>query len=187
MRAVVLLELDQLHRSAGTGEIALEMLHVGDVRAAERVDRLIVVPDGEDRRLRRGQQLEPLVLQHVGILELVDQDVREAAPVVLTQALVPCQQLVGAQQQLRKVDDAVALARLLVKREMLDLAAGEIVVRLDLVRAQAFLLRNIDKPLKLAGRKALVVDVMRLVHPLDQRELILHVHDLELLGSCASR
>src|SRR6185437_11770064 len=107
VRPVVLLELDQLHRCAGNGEVALEVLHVGDVRAAKGVDRLVVVPYGENRCLRRGQQLQPLVLQHVGILELVDQNVRKAAAVMLAQPLVPRQQLVGAQQQLGKIDDAI--------------------------------------------------------------------------------
>ena len=100
---------------------------------------------------------------------------------MLAQPLVLRQQLVGAQQQLRKIDDAVALARLLVQREVLDLASREFVVRLDLVRAQALFLRCIDQALELPRRKALIVDVVRLVHALDHRELILHVHDLEWL------
>ena len=90
--------------------------------------------------MRPGEQLEPPVLQHVGVLELVDQQVREAPPVVLAQALVRVQQLVAAQQQLGEVDDAFALARRLVQREVLDLPAREFVARLDLVGAQAVLL-----------------------------------------------
>ena len=89
VRAVVLLELDQRHRQLRRPEIALEVLHVGDVRAAERVDRLIVVADGEDRRSRAGEQPQPAVLQHVRVLELVDEQVREAAPVVLAQCSLP--------------------------------------------------------------------------------------------------
>ncbi len=137
--------------------------------------------------MRPGKQLEPFVLERVGVLELVDEDVREAAPVVLAQRVVLRQQLVAAQQQLGEVDDALALARLLVERVVLDLAAREFVVRLDLVRSQSFLLRGVDQRLQLPRGKALVVDVVRLVHALDQRKLVLHVHDLEQLRQLARR
>ena len=170
------------HRHVGPREIALEVLHVGDVRAAKRVDRLVVVADREHRRVRSpASSLQPLVLQHVGVLELVDQQVREAAPVVLAQAVVLREQLVAAQQQLGEIDDAFALAHRLVERVVLDLAPRELVAGLDLVRAQALLLRAGDEVLQLPRRKALVVDAVRLVQPLDQRELVLRVHDLEEL------
>ena len=149
--------------ASGGAEIALEMLHVGDVGAAKRVDRLVVVADREDRGMRAREQLQPLVLQRVGVLELVDEHVREAALVVLAQRFVARQQLVAAQQQLGEIDDALALARLLVQRVVLDLPAREFVVRLDLVRPQALFLGAVDEPLQLPRRKALVVDVVRLV------------------------
>ena len=83
MRAVVLLELDQADRTLCGREVALEMLHVRDVRAAKRVDRLIVVADGEHGGVGPGERAQPLVLQDVRILELVDEQVREASAVML--------------------------------------------------------------------------------------------------------
>ena len=157
------------------------MLHVGDVRAAERVDRLVVVADGEHRGVLAGEKPQPLVLQHVGVLELVDEQVREAAPVMLAQAVVPREELVAPQQELGEIDDALALAHRLVERVVLDLAPRDVVARLDLVRAQTLLLRAGDEVLELPRRKPLVVDAVRLVQPLDQRELVLRVHDLEEL------
>src|ERR1700682_806445 len=85
VRAVVLLELDKLDRNVRSAEIALEMLHIGDVGATESVNRLIVVTDRENRGMRAREQLQPLVLQRIGVLEFIDQDVREAAPIVLAQ------------------------------------------------------------------------------------------------------
>ena len=64
---------------------------------------------------------------------------------------------------------------------MLDLPPNEFVVRLDVVGPQAFLLRAIDQRLQLARRKAVVVDAVRLVQALDQRELVLRIHDLKKL------
>jgi hypothetical protein len=77
VRAVVLLQLDQVLDL----ELALEGAHVADVGAAEGVDALVVVADREDGAAglfaMAGQQLQQVVLQVVGILELVDQDVRK--------------------------------------------------------------------------------------------------------------
>ena len=140
VRAVILLELDQLDRLLGRGEVALELLHVGDLRAAESVDRLVVVAHGEHRGVRTRQHPQPLVLQRVRVLELVDQQVREAPLVVSAQRVVAGEQLVAAQQELREVDRAFALAHLVVERVVLDLPAREIVARLDHVRPQALFL-----------------------------------------------
>ena len=168
-------------------EIALEVLHVGDVRAAKRVDRLVVVADGEDRRVFAGEELQPPVLQDVRVLELVDEKMREAAPVVLAEAVVLREQLVAAQQELGEIDHAFALAHRVVERVVLDLAPRELVAGLDLVRAQALLLGAGDEVLQLPRREALVVDVVRLVQTLDQRQLVLRVHDLEELRQVARR
>ena len=110
VRAVVLLELDHLLDR----EILLQVLHVGGRCAAEGVDRLVVVADRENRVVRAGQQPQPLILQPVGVLEFIDQDVAEAAAVMLAQDFVFRQQLVAAQQQLGEIDHAFALALLVV-------------------------------------------------------------------------
>ncbi len=181
VRAIVLLELDEAHRLVGCREVALEVLHVRDVGAAEGVDRLVVVADGEHRGARPGEQPQPAVLQHVGVLELVDQKVREAAPVVLADRVVLREELEAAQQQLREVDHALALAHGLVEREVLDLRALEVVPRLDRVRPESRLLAVGDEVLELARRIALLVEAVGAVEALDQRELVGRVHDLEQL------
>ena len=72
------------------------MLHVGDVGTAKRVDRLVVVTDGEHRGMRPRKQPQPAILEHVRILELVDQQMRKPALVVLANALVAGKELVAA-------------------------------------------------------------------------------------------
>ena len=57
----------------------LEVEDVVDRRAAERVDRLVVVADDRDVAMRLGEQRHELRLRPVRVLELVDQDVPEAA------------------------------------------------------------------------------------------------------------
>ena len=98
VRAVVLLEADDV----GTGVVALEVAHVADLGAAEGVDALVVVADREDLGAATGQQLQPGVLQLVGVLELVDQDVAEALLVVPAERLVALQQFVGSAAAVRQ-------------------------------------------------------------------------------------
>ena len=88
---IVLLQPD--HRAMRV--IALEVGHVADVGAPERVDGLVVVTHGEDRRAAAGQQTQPLVLQRVGVLELIDQDVAETPLVVLAHRRVARQQFIA--------------------------------------------------------------------------------------------
>ena len=100
---------------------------------------------------------------------------------MLAQPLVLGEELVISQQQFWKIDNTLAFARLLVEGVVLDLPARELVVRLDLVRPQPVFLGGIDQRLQLPRRETLVVDVVRLVQALDERELILRIHDLEQL------
>ena len=73
MRPVVLFELDQPDWICRGPEIALEVLHVGDVGAAERINGLVVVADGEHSCIGPREQPQPAVLEHVRVLELVDE------------------------------------------------------------------------------------------------------------------
>ena len=181
MRAVVLLELDQAHGELGCCEVALEVLHVRDVGAAERVDRLVVVADREHGGVRPCQRAQPLVLEQVRVLELVDEQVREAPAVVLAKVVALREELVAAQQELGEVHDAFALAHRLVERVMLDLPSREVVAGLDGVGPQPLLLRVGNEIHELPRRITVVVDVVRLVQALDQRQLVLRVEDLEQL------
>jgi hypothetical protein len=175
VRAIVLLELDQV----ADAELALEVGHVADVGAAKRVDRLIVVADRKHRRTATRQQLEPAVLQGVGVLELIDQDVAEPALVVLAHRLVALEQFVTAQQQLGEIDHALALALRVVQRIELDHPAVVVITDLHLAGAKARFLGAVDELLHVARRVLLVIDPTSLEQPLDRGELIGRVQDLE--------
>ena len=178
VRAVVLFQPDHVPDL----ELALEVGHVADVRAAEPVDRLVVVAHREEGILLPGEELQPLVLQPVRVLELVDEDVPEARLIVSAQHLVPLQELVAAQQQLGEVGDALLPGLLVVRGVELARATAELVVAgRDLVRPQPLLLLVVDVPLHRPGLEAVLVDVHALEHPLHERELVLRIEDLEAL------
>ena len=128
---------------------------------------------------RAGEELQPAVLQPVRVLELVDEDVPEAVAVMLAQRLVARQELVGAQQELREIDHAFALALLVVRGVDLDHAPRHFVVGLDVLRAPPFLLVRRDEPGRLPRRIALLVEVHAFHEALDDRELVLRVEDLK--------
>jgi hypothetical protein len=105
------------------------------------------------------EHLDPGVLQLVGVLELVDQDVAKAPLVVLADRVVVAQQLIAAQHQLAEIHHAFALALVFVELVDLDLLARFLVARLDPMGAQAVLLAARYEPLDLLGPETLVVDV----------------------------
>ena len=182
--AVVLLQLDLvLHLQFGD-----EVVHVAHTRTAKGVDALVIVAHGKDgiagnRVTHFGHKLlEPEVLQAVGILELVHQNVAEAALVMLAHQRMVAQDLVAAQHQLAEVHHALALALLLVQLVDIDFLAALGIAHRHIAGTLALLLATADEPLHLLGRKLVVVDVELLVQALDGRELVLRVEDLEALG-----
>ncbi len=73
-RPVVLLE----HDHGGVRERLFEADQVAVVRAPEAVDRLVVVPDHHDVARFGAEEPDELPLRGVGVLELVDEHVRES-------------------------------------------------------------------------------------------------------------
>ena len=181
-RAVVLLESDGLARA----EVAHEVGHVPDVRAAEGVDRLVVVAHGEDRvharvlaaRAEAREDLEPAVLQDVRVLKLVDEDVAEAPLIVRAHDFVAVEKFVAAKEKLPEVDDPFSLTGLFIGAVEVHLL-GEVFGELLRPGADAVLLLPVDVALDLARVDGFGVDVVGLHDALHHRELIARVEDLE--------
>ena len=132
-------------------ERGAELQDVGDVRAPERVDRLVGVADDEHVAGGPAQQPDQPHLRQIRVLVLVDQDVFEALPVVLGHLVVSAEQLHAQHQQVVEVHGAGASHPLLV----LGVDPGHIAIE----RAAA--IGRVDQ-LRCAGRR---------------RELILHGRD----------
>ena len=177
--AVVLL---QTHHP-GIGEFLGETLDVLDPCATPAVDGLVIIADHGHAFAITGQQLQPGVLQGVGILELVDQQVGEALAVMRQQVRRVTQQLQRAQQQLTEIHQPATLAGQLIELVHLDhLAHVGVAVGLDLMGPQPLFLAAGDEVLDLLGRPALVIDVVLLEQSLDHAQLVIAVDDLEVLG-----
>ena len=100
---------------------------------------------------------------------------------MLAHGIVITQQLVGAQHQLAKIHHAFALALVFIQLIDLDLLAAVRIMRRHIAGAHAFFFAVGNEVRQLLGRKALIVDIELLAKPLDGRELILRVENLECL------
>ena len=177
-RTVILLQPDDLRIRV----ITLKGLNIFDLRAAPAVDRLIVVADGEEVVVRPGQEAQPSVLDGVGVLKLVDQDMREASLIVPEDVRTLAQQLQGLEQKIGKVEQTRACALFFVLAIDRDHLVGEeIASAVDVVRPQTLVLLLIDEALHLTGRPTGLVELHRLEDPLDQTKLVVRIQDLELL------
>jgi hypothetical protein len=100
---------------------------------------------------------------------------------MLAQRLVAAEQFVRAQQQLGEIDDAFPLALVVVEPIDLDELRVEVVIDLDVLRAETLLLAAVDEPGRLARGIALFVEAVRLQQALDGGDLVAGIEDLERL------
>ena len=145
--SIILFETDD--RTMGI--ITLKIRHIANICTTKSVDRLIIVTHRKQMCPTACQQGEPFVLQRIGVLKLVNQNVFKAALIVLTNWGVSRQQLIGTQQQFRKVNNAFTLTLCLVKRIDLDQTPTKAIVSLDITRSLTVFFGTVDKTLHISG------------------------------------
>ena len=144
-----------------------------DTGAAPAVYRLVIIADGERNAARAGKQPKPGVLDRVGVLELVDQQVPEAPPIVREQLGIVAPQLVGAQQELCKIDQPAAVAKLLVAPvERDELPAIRVPLVVQVLGPQALVLLPVDEVLYFPRYPACFIEFEVPEQPLDQPQLV---------------
>ena len=131
VRAVVFFQFNDVFNM----KVGFKIAHVADAGAAEAVDGLVVIAYRKHAVVFTGQQFQPQVLQAVGILKFVYQNIAEAVLVMLADVGVTLQQLIAAQQQLGKVSYAIALALFVIFFKNLTQLLGVRVVGIYSVRA----------------------------------------------------
>jgi len=177
VRAIVLLQLDQILHL----EFMLERRHIADVGAAECVNALVIITDRKHCAFLACHQLEPFVLQIIGVLKLIHQNVLETGLIMFTQWLVARQQFIRAQQQFGEIDHAFALALLIVQIVELHELAVVVIVGIHILGPQALVFGAIDEVHQIARRILFVIDIVCLEQTLDGRQLILRIENLECL------
>ena len=184
--AVVLLELDLVAHT----KLAHKVRHIADPCAAKGVNALVIVAyrqhrpalprrPGHATGIDAGKHLHPGVLQLVGVLELVNQDMAKAALVMRADVGMVAQQLVAAQHQLTKIHHAFALALFFVQLVQVDLAPGLGIAQFHVLRAQAVFFATGDEPHEFFGRQLVFIDTHLFAQALDRTQLVLGVQNLE--------
>ena len=173
--AVVLLKLDGRFNI----EFAHQRGHIAHMRAAKAIDALVVIAHGKHGRAIARHQLEPGILQLVGVLKLIHQNMVEALLVMAAQNLVGLQHFIAAQHQFGKIHHALALADFVVFGIALNQARGVQIGRLQRACAQAAFFLRIDKALQAARGDDFFGNIERLEHALDERELVAAVENLK--------
>ncbi|CCK04814.1 conserved hypothetical protein [Cronobacter sakazakii 701] len=163
-------------------KVIQEALNILHLRAAPAVNRLVIVTHDHHFAGVARQQADPGVLNAVGVLELIHQNIGEALAVVIEDMRFVEPQLMGAQQQLGEIHQPRAVAGFLIR--LIHLLPGllyRVAVALNMVRTQAVIFFAVDVPHRLARRPLLLVEVHRLDETLEQAQLIFAVEDLEIL------
>ena len=99
-RSIISLKPDHL----GAGKILLEAQDVFDICAAPSVDRLVVIADAAQVAVGLGKQPEKKILDDVGVLVLVDQDVSETPPERAENIAMFAQHLQRLEQEIAKIN-----------------------------------------------------------------------------------
>ena len=178
-RAVVLLQLDDL----GVGIVTLEVEDVAHVGAAEAIDALVVVAHHAQVAVLRGQQVEQVILRHVGVLVLVHHDVAQAVLVALADGVMAAQHLDGEHQQVVEIEGGVVVqARLINPVHAGHRGVEAVVVRAALERLgiDEVVLQRADAAPNLLRGVQVVGDFQVADDLFDQRQLIGGVVDDEI-------
>ena len=164
-----------------TWKITQEPLHVLHLRTAPTIDGLVVITHHKDVPGAACQQPDKSVLDGIGVLKLVHQNLPETMPVMRQQRRGIAQQFMRTQQQFGKVHQACALAALFIGGVHTQLHIPPWVMRggLDMLRAATFVLLRVDPPGQLARRKLAIVQFQLLHHALDQPQLVVAVQHLK--------
>ncbi len=172
---VVLFQPDRLRH----GKVCQQGTHIADFRTTERVNGLVVVADGKQIAMGTGQQLQPSILQAVGILKLVDENVPETLAIVLAQCGIGLEHLVTAQQQLGKIAHPFTAALRIVGGIDLDHLAGIGIVGTQLAGPYPGLLVAVDKARNGTRRKLFIGQLEAFQQAFDHSLLVLGIENLE--------
>ena len=163
------------------GKSLLELDDVADVRAAERVDRLVLVADRAHVPVLAAEELEQAVLRVVRVLVLVDEDVAERLPPALERLGEALEDLHREHEQVVEVDGVRGVEAPLV--QLVRLGDGLVPEGRDarrvLLRRDELVLRARDLRVDAARREALRVLAELLEARLHEPHLVLVVVDRE--------
>ncbi len=178
-RAVILLQSND----PGALEVFIEALDIFNFCPAPAIDRLIVVAHCRDRYIFSGQHPQPRILNSVGVLKLIDENLLKPLLVMTQNFGVFEPKLMRTQKELGKIyEPCPVTGNLIIAINLLHCSSKKIAWgSIHMGAAQAFILGAIDVPHGLLRRPASVIKLHLAAHPLDQTQLIVTIQYLKIL------
>mmetsp|Transcript_29177 Transcript_29177/g.56349 ORF Transcript_29177/g.56349 Transcript_29177/m.56349 type:complete len:659 (+) Transcript_29177:738-2714(+) len=176
--AVVLLKPHHMR----AGKVGLEPQDIAHLCPAPAIDRLIIIAHAADILVPLGQQAQPEILGHVGILVFVHEDVAEPALVLFQNIAVGLKDRHDMQQKVAKVAGVQFDQPLLVLRVKLDtfVIVRPAVGGRHFVRRQRSVFPPVDDGTELPRRPAFVVDIGGADQLFEQPQLVVSVENGEV-------
>ena len=109
-RAVILLQTNNLC----TVVLRLKIKNILNRRASEAINTLVVITDHADILIASGEQGSKQVLQMIGVLILVDQNIAELSLIIIPHVLILLQNTDSQQNNIVKIDGVRTLEAFLV-------------------------------------------------------------------------
>ena len=166
-------------------EILLEAEDVFHFRAAPGIDRLVVIPHAADVLVTLRQQPQPVILDQVGVLIFVHQDIPKRTMVLRQDVRVGEQDLDHMQHQIAeigRVQNAQAGLIGLIQRRRASVREVRFVGRSDPRRGQPAILPALDRRHQGCRSPALLIDPFGLHHLFQDAQLVVRVQDGEIRG-----
>ena len=177
--AVVLLQLDLVLHLV----LAHKVRHIAHTGTAEGINTLVIVTHRKHCTAilcqRPCKLFDPCVLQFVGVLELVNQNVAKAPAVMFTDRIVIAQKFIRTQHQLAKINHALALALGFVEFIQLYFFTGVWVAHINIFSSKTVFFAPSNKPHSLLGWETFFVNLKLFAQSLDSTELVLGIQDLK--------
>ena len=164
-------------------EILLEAEDVFHFRAAPGIDRLVVIPHAADVLVTLRQQPQPVILDQVGVLIFVNQDIPKRTMVLSQDVRVGEQDLDHMQHQVAeigRVQHAQAGLIGLIQRRRASVRKIGFVGGSDPRRGQSSVLPALDGRHQRGRSPALLIDPFGLHHLFQDAQLVVRVQDGEI-------
>ncbi len=110
-RAIILLQFD--HR--GIGIIPLKIQNIADIGASEAVHTLIIIPHHAQVPVASREEVEQVVLRHIGILILIHHNIAQAALITFEHLGMAAHELDRTHEQIVKIQGRIVLQTPLIQ------------------------------------------------------------------------
>src|ERR1700730_8696051 len=165
------------------GEVMLEPQDIVDIGAAPAVDRLVIIANAAKIAARLREKAQPEILNDIGVLIFVDENIAKPLLVMLQNFLALAKQPQAFEQKVAEIDSVENFQALLIERiEFGALAVGEgrRFAWRNMRRVETAVLPPVDLARQRARRPTFVVNILGLQNLLEKSDLVVGVENRKI-------